>query len=42
MSLNFEIEDDFVAEQNKKSSVWIQEDYEYLTKKLQRRNGDPF
>src|SRR5215207_2242177 len=38
MSLNFEIEDDFVAEQNKKLTGWTEEDFEHLTKKLRRRN----
>lgn len=38
MAANFTIADDFIAEQNKNKSVWLAEDYEYLAKKLQRRN----
>lgn len=38
MAANFEIEDGFIAEQNSKKAAYLAEDYEYLTKKLRRRN----
>lgn len=38
MSTNFEISDDFIAEQNKKSEEVLTEDLEYLAKKLKRSN----
>jgi L-rhamnose isomerase / sugar isomerase len=38
MPTNFEIEDDFIAVQNEKKSVWLGEDFEYLAKKLSRKN----
>jgi L-rhamnose isomerase/sugar isomerase len=37
MSTNFEITDDFIAEQNKRTEEVLAEDFEYLAKKLQRR-----
>lgn len=37
MSTNFEIEDDFVVKENKKSAEYLAEDFEYLAKKLKRR-----
>src|SRR6185369_3204267 len=37
MSANFEIEQDFIADQNKAKSDWLAEDLEYLGKKLARR-----
>src|ERR1044072_7641844 len=40
MAKHFEIEDAFIAEQNQKSRAWVEEDYEYLAKKLRRRNID--
>lgn len=40
MSTKFEIPDDFVAEQNKKSEEILSEDFAYLTKKLQRKDID--
>ena len=40
MATKFEIEDGFIAEQNRKESAWIDEDYEHLSKKLRRRNVD--
>ncbi|MBC7797544.1 MAG: sugar isomerase, partial [Pyrinomonadaceae bacterium] len=36
MSIKFEISDDFIAEQNKKSEEFLAEDFEYLGKKLKR------
>lgn len=36
----FEIEQDFVAWQNKAKSDWLAEDFEYLGRKLQRRDLD--
>ena len=36
MSTKFEISDDFIAEQNKKSEEHLAEDFEYLAKKLNR------
>ena len=38
MSTNFEIEDDFIAEQNEDSSSWLKEDFDHLGKVLQRQN----
>lgn len=38
MSTKFEIEQDFVVEQNSKKTGYLAEDYEYLAKKLRRRN----
>ncbi len=40
MAANFEIEQDFIAEQNKAKSSWLSEDLEYLGKKLGRRGVD--
>lgn len=40
MPANFEIEQDFIAEQNKAKSDWLAEDLEYLGKKLLRRGID--
>ena len=40
MSVNFEIEQDFIAEQNRAGSDWLAEDFEYLGKRLRRRNVD--
>ena len=40
MAANFTIEDDFIAEQNKKSAEFLTEDYKYLAKKLRRGNVD--
>jgi L-rhamnose isomerase/sugar isomerase len=38
--MNFEIDDGFIAEQNRKAEIELAEDYEYLSKKLHRRNID--
>ncbi len=38
MSKKFEISDDFIAEQNKRSEDFLAEDFEYLGKKLKRDN----
>lgn len=38
MPTNFEISDDFIAEQNKSKRLWLAEDFEYLGKKLRRRD----
>src|SRR5436190_13607193 len=40
MSVNFEIGQDFIAEQNEAKSDWLAEDLDYLGRKLQRRNID--
>lgn len=40
MSKNFQIEADFVAEQNAKKADELAEDFDYLAKKLMRRNLD--
>lgn len=37
MATKFEIEDDFIAEQNQKARAWIDEDYEHLAKQLRRK-----
>src|SRR5215831_2423390 len=34
----FEIDESFIAEQNQKAKAWLEEDYDHLAKKLQRRN----
>src|SRR5690349_24632325 len=38
MSTKFEISDDFIAEQNKKSEEFLAEDFDYLATKLKRTN----
>src|SRR5262245_10049640 len=38
--MNFEIEDGFIAEQNRKAEAELAEDYDYLLKKLHRKNID--
>ena len=38
MTTHFEINDNFIAEQNQRAKVWLEEDYEHLGKQLQRRN----
>jgi len=38
--MHFEIDDDFIAEQNQNSRAAIDEDYEHLRKQLRRRNVD--
>ena len=40
MATNFEISDDFIAEQNSQTRNWIEEDFEHLGKKLRRQNVD--
>lgn len=40
MATHFEIEDGFIAEQNKKAKEWVGEDYEHLAKILRRRSVD--
>jgi L-rhamnose isomerase/sugar isomerase len=40
MATHFEIEDHFIAEQNQKAKAWLDEDYDHLATKLQRRNVD--
>jgi L-rhamnose isomerase / sugar isomerase len=37
---NFEIDDSFIAGQNRKARNWVEEDYEHLGKKLRRQNID--
>ncbi len=37
MTTHFEINDNFIAEQNQKAKAWLEEDYEHLGKQLQRR-----
>jgi L-rhamnose isomerase/sugar isomerase len=37
MSIKFEIPDDFIAEQNKKSEEFLAEDFDYLARKLRRQ-----
>ena len=38
MATRFEIDDDFVAEQNGKARGWLEEDYDHLARVLKRRN----
>ena len=40
MQRKFEIDDGFIAEQNKSLESWVQEDYEHLAKTLRRRQID--
>ena len=40
MQRKFEIDDGFIAEQNRKLESWIDEDYEHLAKALRRRQID--
>ena len=40
MQRKFEIDDGFIAEQNRKLESWIHEDYEHLAKALRRRQID--
>lgn len=40
MSAHFEIDDGFIAEQNGKARVWIEEDYGHLAKTLRRQDLD--
>jgi L-rhamnose isomerase/sugar isomerase len=40
MQRTFEIDDGFIAEQNKKTQSWVDEDYEHLAKTLRRRSVD--
>jgi len=37
---NFEIDDSFIAGQNRNARDWVEEDYEHLGKKLRRQNID--
>jgi L-rhamnose isomerase/sugar isomerase len=37
MAANFEIDAGFIADQNRKAAVWLEEDYEHLAKQLRRR-----
>ncbi|HEV2764730.1 MAG TPA: L-rhamnose catabolism isomerase [Pyrinomonadaceae bacterium] len=37
MAKHFEIEDGFIAEQNKQARAWVDEDFEHLATKLRRR-----
>jgi len=40
MATHFQIDDDFIADQNKKSKNWIKEDFDHLAGKLERRDVD--
>ncbi|HSE30013.1 MAG TPA: L-rhamnose catabolism isomerase [Pyrinomonadaceae bacterium] len=40
MAAHFEIDDSFIAEQNRKAREWVEEDFEHLGKKLRRQNVD--
>ena len=40
MATHFDIDDSFIAEQNRKAHDWVAEDYEHLAKKLRRQNVD--
>lgn len=40
MATHFEIDEEFIAEQNGKAKPWVTEDYEHLGKVLQRRGLD--
>ena len=38
MMTRFEIDDEFIAEQNSKARGWLEEDFEHLARVLARRN----
>src|ERR1051325_3341022 len=38
MATHFEIGDEFIEEQNRKAKAWLGEEYDYLAKRLRRRN----
>jgi len=38
MGVTFEIDDNFIAEQNQKAQAWVEEDYAHLAKQLRRQN----
>ncbi len=40
MATHFEIDDNFIAEQNKAAKGWVEEDYEHLARQLKRRGRD--
>ena len=40
MATHFEIDDNFIAEQNKAARAWVEEDFEHLGKQLRRRGRD--
>jgi len=40
MATHFEIDEDFVSEQNKKSKAWVEEDFDHLARKLKRQGVD--
>src|SRR6266853_1112081 len=40
MATHYEIDEDFVAEQNKKSKAWVDEDFDHLASKLKRLGVD--
>ncbi len=40
MATQFEIDDDFITEQNQKAKAWVVEDFDHLAKKLLRQNID--
>ena len=40
MTMHFEIDDGFIAEQNRKAKTDVAEDYDHLAKKLHRKNID--
>src|SRR5882724_10271239 len=40
MATHFEIDEDFVSEQNKKSKAWVEEDFDHLARKLKRQDVD--
>jgi L-rhamnose isomerase/sugar isomerase len=40
MPTHFDIDDGFIAEQNRQAHTWVEEDYDHLAKQLRRRNVD--
>jgi len=40
MAKHFEIDDDFVADENSRGQAWLEEDYEHLARVLRRRQAD--
>ena len=40
MATHFQIDDGFIAEQNRQARAWVEEDYEHLARQLRRRHLD--
>src|SRR2546423_4476007 len=40
MARHFEMDDELIAEQNRKAQAWLDEDYDHLASKLRRKHLD--